>query len=159
MISKTSELGQLWIKMTLLTSAFQRVARSKKVTRGQKSQNRSNFEIFLNKVNYISKWRSWSQLFKKESREVTRSHKLCCHIMYNCAEKCVSISLINSSEYLKTIYLVHGWPTWFFSRDSHWKRRAEFLQSNRKKKRIEKEKWFSRSKTSALRNLWLNQIC
>ena len=37
----------------------------KRSNKGQESQNRSNFEFFLNKVNYISKWRPWRQIFKK----------------------------------------------------------------------------------------------
>ena len=71
------KVGKSYIKITLLTSAFQ-----KKGWRGHSRspeikhfKNRSNFYFLWNKVNNISKWRPWRQLFNKSSREVDRGHK------------------------------------------------------------------------------------
>ena len=73
---KSTKVGKLYIKMTLLTSAFQ-----KKGSRGQQRspevknfEKRSNLKSHWKWVNGISKWRSWRQLFKKRGHEVNKGH-------------------------------------------------------------------------------------
>ena len=73
---KSLKVGKLYIKMTLLTSAFQ-----KKGSRGQQrspevknSEKRSIFKSLWKWVNCIWKWRSWRKLFKKRDHEVNKGH-------------------------------------------------------------------------------------
>ena len=68
--------GKLYNKLTLLMWAFWW-----KVSLGQKRspevknpKKSSNFKLWLNMINYISKWRSWRPISEESRREVNRSH-------------------------------------------------------------------------------------